>query len=670
MSDGATFDLGANVNLGIEPVSEGMFASEEDQKELIAYLSEEVESVISGAERGKMVEKWRKWRRISEGRPEQERKSYPWDGASNVTVPITMTSTHGIFAMLKNIFGNRDKFWKVDDMKKNFEQARVFEAAINAVGDTRDHMDLRHNNNSIFYDLARMGTQFVKIPWITDSVTFKRHSASGGVETVTRTRRNSPAIIPIRLENFLTRPYWYDIQRAPWIGDLVPLMEHELLQRSQNAIYSADAVDEVLKDATAEFDENEKESLGRQGIEINSDTKMYNIVETYVFWDIDGDGIPEDLKLWFHPGTKALLRVEYNDLSVRPIVRIPFIHLPFQLYGLGTGWMSEPMQDEIDAIHNMRVDATHISSLQMYTRRKGSGGLSMQKEEFRPMKEIKVDENGDFMPIKFPGVGHDSIQAELLAKEYNDRANQVPDSQMGFENRAIGTRATFKGTEFLANRSDKVSSALIENVEEAYGEIGQMVAFQLVKNADKAAISVVPMLKETDQELLKQILSLNVEDIPSVFSFKVRTSDPEDAAEAQIQQKMTLFQMYTMYGEKMFEIAQVMESPQASPKLKELASSFYVGGTKFMEAIFEHFKERSPDDFLPFYKDIELMNQVIDQMKEQQLGDIRRSQSGTIEPGGGRTDGGNVQQQGLENVPSRRPQQTQAAEVQDVENSQ
>lgn len=650
MSD-ESFDLDANVNLGVEPVEDGMFASEEDKEGLVRYLREEHESVSGGEERGALEQKWIEWRRKSEGRPEQETKSYPWENASNVVVPITMNATHGIFAMLKNIFGNREKFWKVEDTKGNAEHGRVLSDTLNFLANSKDHLDLRSANNTIFYDVARMGTQFVKVPWITDSVTFKRRRA-GSVETVTRTRRNSPAVIPIRLEDFLTRPYWYDIQRAPWIAHRIWLMEHELLQRAQQMIYDPEAVEEVIAHGAGELDASSEAALRRQGIEASGDdVGMYEIDEMYVYFDIDGDGIPEDVIVWLHPDSGAVLRVDYNDLSVRPFVRIPYIHLPYQLYGLGTGWLSESMQDEIDALHNMRVDGTKLAMLQMYIRRKGSGGLSTNAENFEPLHVIDVDDTSDFQPIKFPGPGYESIQAEMLAKEYNDRANQIPDAQMGFENKAIGTRATAKGTMFLAGQSDRVSSALIENIEEAEAEIGQLLAFQLVRNAEKTRASVLPMLSEGDQEVLNEVLELDVEDIPTVFSFRVQTTDASDAAEAQIEQKMTLFNLYTMYGERMFQTVQIMESPQATPKMKELAAEFFVGGTKFMEEIFRHFKEKSADSYLPFYKDIELMMKQMDMMKEKQLGEVKRQTRQPIEGRSGSGEG-YVGQPGMGGLPA------------------
>jgi hypothetical protein len=621
MADVGEFDV--NVNLGIDPVDEGILSSEEDSNALISYLTDETESVLGGDERGQLEKKWQKWRRISEGRPEQETKDYPWAGASNVTVPITMSATHGIFALLKNIFGNRDEFWQINSSKANSEQARVLSTVLNLMAESRDHLNLRQANNTIFYDLARMGTQFVKIPWITDAVSFKRRTLGGGVENATRVRRNSPVAIPIRMENFLTRPYWYDIQRAPWIGHRIFMMDHELQQRAQQGIYSPEAVETILAAGSAALDDQQLESLRRQGINVTStDLQMKVIIEAYIFWDVDGDGVAEDMIVWFHPDTGTILRTEYNELGIRPYVRIPFINLPYQLYGLGTGWISEPMQDEIDALHNMRVDATHISMLQMYIRKRGSG--SMQAEEYRPLKEILVDNPAeDFIPVKFPPPGGESLQAELIAKEYNDRANQIPDSQMGFENRTIGTRATASGTMFLSQQNDKVSSALVENVEESYGDLGQIVAFQLIRNKEAAKISILPLLNPADQEIFSQILELNVEDIPTVFSFQVSTTDEEDTKAIRLQHSVALAELYGMYGEKMIQLAGLMENPQVPPKMKELAGEFFVGSTKLMEKIFTDLNERDASSYLPYYKDLELMQQMMDQMKEAQVGQVK-----------------------------------------------
>ena len=51
---------------------------------------------------------------------------------------------------------------------------------------------------------------------------------------------------------------------------------------------------------------------------------------------------------------------------------------------------------------------------------------------------------------------------------------------MGFESKSAGTRATSSGTQFLAQQGSRIFNAISESVEDAYGEIGQMVVFQIV----------------------------------------------------------------------------------------------------------------------------------------------------------------------------------------------
>ena len=671
MSDAAgdTLNLDVNVNLGIEPVQEGIFASEEDEKAVTTYLTTEINAVLEGKERSNLVAKWQKWRRIAEGRPEQEKKTFPWDNASNLTVPITMNSTHGLFANLKSTFGNREEPWKVTDIKGNSEQARVASLVLNTMAKSRDHLNLDQVSNTIFYDLARMGTQFVKVPWVTDAVAFKRKDISGATQNVLRVRRNSPTVVPIRLENLLTRPYWYDIQRAPWVADAVFLWEHEMLQRKQQGIYLPDMVDKVIASGFDDVDENMSDSLQRAGIEVSGETGFYMICETYVFWDADGDGIPEDLIVWFHPKSGVILRVEYNDLSVRPLVRIPFINIPYQLYGMGTGWLSESMQDEIDALHNLRIDSSTLAAYQMLKRRRGSGGPSIDRDEIRPLKIWDVDEMDDLEVMKFPEPGYGLVQAELLAKEYNDRANQLPDSAMGFENRAIGTRATFKGQQFGAQQSARISNALSEHVEEGWGEIGQIAMFQLVRNSEKAKISIMPMLSEKDQVIFQEILDLNVEDIPTLFSFRVSTVDPTDSDEAKIQQKMTLFEIYSAYAEKMFQAVQIMEGPQMSPKMKELAAEFFVGGTELMTSIFTYFDEKSPGTYLPYIEDIKLMLEYLEEQKEAKLGPAIRERSGQLESGRGSATGGDAGLERLANPSTSAAQPTPEQATEGIEGS-
>jgi len=160
--------------------------------------------VVTDGERQRFLEKLAKWRRQREARPEQEEKSFPWHGSSNVIPPIALQNTTGIYSMLKRSLAARKPFFVVTPTDKNDAVRKPLATAwgvfLNALAESPDHINLRPANRTILYDLASLGTQFVKIPWDTKQWNFKR--VVGGIpETVTKVIRDCPAVIPLRLEN-------------------------------------------------------------------------------------------------------------------------------------------------------------------------------------------------------------------------------------------------------------------------------------------------------------------------------------------------------------------------------------------------------------------------------------------------------------------------------------
>jgi hypothetical protein len=617
---------------------------EETADRIMNYVIEEVGKITSGDENQKMRKNWEKWRRQREARPESDSKSYPWPGASNVSVPLAMMNGNGIFAMLKASMGTRKPFYRVASSTR--EEAGIAESIgnlLNILVASPHHINLPAVNDTILYELATMGTQFVKIPWVIDRWQFKRATGSGALETVTVTRKNGPGVIPVRLEDFICRPFYDDLQRAPLIGQRLYLFEHELKQRAAQGIYRN--VDQVLEHGSSEIDEDRMIVLEKIGIDVDTgrDNKMYEIWELYLFDDIDGDGVPEDIIVWVDPVGKVFLRTEFNDLGIRPWVRFPYLERPYQLYAIGTGWMSEHLQDEIDTLHNMRIDGTHIASLQMYVTRQGSNMAS--QDSFRPLKNIVVDDpRNDFMPIKFPDISGGTLQAEMLAKEYADRVTGASDAMMGFESQTIGSRATASGTMFLAQQGSRLFNAIQNSVEHAFAEVAKILVYQFVRNADIVRQEFYPLLSAEDQANIDIMLQMGVQDIPTKFRFSVTTTDVDETKEAQKQAKLTLTQLYTMYGEKVFSLLPMIygQQQQVPPQIKEVAAQFFVGSTKLMQDIFESFGEQNADDYLPYVKDLEMMVKQLEMMKNQAVsqqlgggGENVRSNSGEVRAVGG-----------------------------------
>ena len=630
----------------------------DEQTQIIDYLTDEVTTVESGTERAEMLEQVARWRRQREARPEQEQKDFPWPGASNIVPPLSMTNTNALFAMVKESLGARRPFWTVgtdDDALQS--HAKALELLLDAMAESRYHMNLREANNQIFYDMVSLGTQFVKVPWTVERWFFKRpNSQSGALEQVSKVVKDCPEVVPIRFEDFVTRPFWPDPQRAPWVGNRVWYMKHELQQRQSQGIFN-DLVEKVIQRGTDDLDDNRIEELRRMGIypDETSDTNLFGVYEINCFWDVDGDGFPEDVILWFDPVTGSVLRSEYNDLGIRPYVRLPYFERPNELYAMGVGWMTDQLQDAFTALMNMYINGTMLAMLQMYVSRRGSGVAP--NETFRPLKNIIVDNpKEDFLPIKFPDLGYGNLQAQLMIKEMADRATGASDAMLGFESKATSARTTASGTMFLAQQGSRLFNAIRSGIDHAYGQIGQIATFQLVRNRERAE-QLFGLVPPENQQALQELLEMNVEDIPTAFKFKVNTTEIEKTDEARKQARLTLVQLYTMYGEKIFQMLPMVYAPQnqVPPQIQEVATKFFIGSTKMMEDIFKDFGEMQPNEYLPFIKDIEMMVNAIEAQKSQMVAQVGGRTGGVPQnspemgppAGGGPGPGGAGPQQGL-----------------------
>lgn len=641
MSDMIEIESPEEVDVGIRYSEGDIFQSDEQREDVVGRLLEGYDRVVRDGERQNFLEKISKWRRQREARPAQEEKDFPWKGASNVVPPVALQNTNGIYSSLKRSLAQKKPFFIVQPTDKdNVTQkgiAQSWGVFLNAIAESPDHANIRPANRTILYDLGSLGTQFVKIPWTTEQWNFKRVSSDGVPETVTKVIRDCPTIIPLRIENLIMHSYWNDIQRAPWVQEQIWLARHELEQ--QAGLYNSN-LEMVLKREPDQIPEGRMKDLERMGFSIQDihDTSHFCIVEAHMFYDIDGDGIPEDIVVWYDPITGLDLRSEYNDLGIRPYVRLNYLERPHELYGMGTGWIIEPTQEEIEALHNMRIDGTMIGMLQMYITRRGA---LPPNERFRPLKQIEVDDpQKDFLPVKFPDIGYGTIQAELLAKEMGDRATMFPDAMAGFENRAVSSRATASGTMFLAGQGEKsFGGAVMECVEESYGKIGRLLTFQLIRNRERA-MNLLHLISPEHHKNVMQILDLNVEDIPEVFNFSVWTTDIDKTEDAKQRGMMMMFQLYMQYGQQIFQLLPILADPKANvpPMIKEAAAKFVVGGTKLMEEAFEGLGEQEASKFLPYFRDLEFMMNLKEEAKNQELdtlirrmNDVRQN-SGEMEP--------------------------------------
>jgi hypothetical protein len=276
----------------------------------------------------------------------------------------------------------------------------------------------------------------------------------------------------------------------------------------------------------------------------------------------------------------------------------------------------------------------------MFVTRRG-GGIGAN-EKFYPLKNLQSDSpKEDFFPIQFPNTSQPNLAMINFLRELTDRTTGATNAMMGAPDSFAKTRATASGTMFLAQQGSKLFDAISENVEEAYAEIGMFIMFQLIHHKDEVDLSLID---EEKRPLLKEVLNMSLEDVHLNFNFQITSTELDKTEEAKRQSILTLSQLYNMYGQQTLQLIQsqigmvAQINPQGVQQLIQkyqlFSEQFLVGSAKLMEKILAFF-DTDKEGYIPYTKDISMMLEMINGMKDQQLGGMNAGQNQGIRPGAG-----------------------------------
>lgn len=592
-----------------------VFNDEDQQGQVVDYLINEIQ--LAEDERQIREQKWQTYRRQSKALPENATKNFPWTGASNVSPPLMMSIIHTITSKLVASFADKKPLWKVEARDEAMkDHASALTKFMNMLAISRNHLNITDKKRQVFYDLARLGDQVIHLPWIYKQQKFRAAQADGTDEEVVKVLQDSPGFVPLQLEDFFTRGHFTNIQDAPWVARRNRFYYHELTQKSAQGIFQN--VDNLTLEAATATSDNIIADQQDLGIAITDDnvkeSTVFDVYEAYLFWDIDGDGVQEDIIVTFEPTTKTILRTEYNKLGVRPFENISYIKMPHQFYSIGVGDITTGMQQEAETLHNMDIDARHLGMMQMKVARRGSG--IDENMEYYPGKTIIVDDLNDFNTFKFDDISEGAFRAEQRASAYAREASGAT-AQMAGQDDSQGNRIGASGTMFLAQQANTILDSVRDNISEAFSRIGYLVITQLVANKDRIDYS---MVSEYEASLLKEIFALDIHTLPTTFKLDVKTTEMQETDQAKKEGYMNVWQIYSQFGQEMIQVAGMLAQGGMPEGMTDAVASYYVGKVKMMKEMLEYFQVDDVDDFVPYVRNLEMMLENLDKQKDQQLG--------------------------------------------------
>lgn len=479
-----------------------------------------------------LVDKWKSYHRMYHGiLPE---KNTPWPGASNLHIPVTQIVVDTLTSIICNaVLGNVPVVTVMpypDSGEANEESARKLESFLNYV--IREEIrDFR----TIFTQWVRQailyGTGILKVYWDKQTRNVRvRNPLSGREESKMITVYDAPRLCVVDLENFIIPPSTRDIQDAPFVAERIFLPLHILKQREKEGYY--EDVDKLIMSFYQPTEKEQEEVTFREPI-----TQLLEGVEIYDYWggfDIDGDGYDEECHIVLAADQPIILRIEQIPYyhNRRPYVRYTFLREPNRFYGIGVGEMIQHLQEEINTIHNQRMDNVSLIINKVFKYRPNEYFEDPEDIVFAPGSKIAVVDMDDIQPLVTNDVPISSYNEEQLVRDYIERLTGVTDFSLGrIPGTARRTPATL-GIAVIAEGNKKLQERLIL-LKEAMEEMFDMVQWLYYQFMPPQKIYKVPGASVFE--------TITLDDLNHQYRFNITGADVTASKEVRFQQALQMY---------------------------------------------------------------------------------------------------------------------------------
>lgn len=289
------------------------------------------------------------------------KKDFPFPNCANLHVPLTRTISDTLHS---NLMGSIDTIKPASIMPvgpEDVPKSRKAEKLLNWQFTTQvDYTDLA---DRMIQSMLTFGPAPIKVRYVVE-------------------RRDGEKIFDgikaevLSVERFLVPPDALDsnVQEMDYVMHEIPMTKSDLKKRKATYKNLGDEDLEKLGDiySKAETEDQQIETLRTfySGVDSTSSTlpdKRYaTVIEWYGYFDYDGDGIDE------HVMATCLKERDFKVLRVvpwkrkRPFVLVNFSDIPGRAFGESVPDLLLRINQELNTIHNQRVDAVTITNIPFF----------------------------------------------------------------------------------------------------------------------------------------------------------------------------------------------------------------------------------------------------------------------------------------------------------------
>ena len=562
---------------------------EERLNALKSFITTELEDAMSS--RHSLESVWRQVLRMYEGVPKNPVKNFPIENAPNIEITLGAIASDAIYAQAYDTIFGIEPFVTVRGVPKNrgdkeySASVKAMQRFVNFMID--NELGIKDSGDEAILDDCQLGTAVFYIPWTERR---KKTKVAKVLAAHPRVRCHPPE------DTFAPGGSIDDPDEARWIAlrFWYTAQEVEALAKRNKwntlGIAPAGAKDWVR---------THREVLGKQMSGMESKGNLYEIFDIYAYFDIDGDGLDEDLYLVWDRTSRTLLHVGYNPYDKRPIEKMVYQRRSHLFYGLGVLEMMMPYEEVVTDIHNYGLLNILLANSRIW---KGKTGNIPANMTMWPNKVIELQNPKEDLMAEQMGEVYPSIwQAQSVVMQLAERRVGVNEMSQPQGKGSMGTRTPGITALTMLQQTNKRFTPAFGAMRKAFAGAVKQALYRyqekVLAGRTKVLAHIVRVLGVEDG--YRVIDLLRSEKFDEGVEVELTASSASTNKEAERQATFQLVQILTQYYQRAMELTMVASNPQSPPAVTQVAKQIAESMGEVIERTLRTFDQvRDPSLFV------------------------------------------------------------------------
>lgn len=560
--------------------------SEERIFALSQWLFIEIEDAIMA--RRNLEALWRECLRMYNGIPKLLTRDVPIPNAPNIEVTIGAIAADTINAQAVDLIFNTSPLVTVRPKpkfkgdKETIAEAKALQVFVNHIA-TNEESTLRTTAETAILDDVQLGTGLIYTPY---------------VEKVKKTKtakvlNAGPKFYPVPPEDVIISGLpSQGIQEFPLFGMRFYYTGQELADYQKRNNWNLDGVQPLH---AKDWVRTTRETLGKQHETLNRKGTLYDAIHCYCFFDIDGDGLDEDLfVIWNHSGRK-IMYVNYNPMDRRPTEVMVYQRQAHLFYGLGVLQMMKPFEEKLTDVHNYSTLNILLANSRLWV---GSEGLPETMKVW-PGKYVQTtNPKEDLIGLQMADVYNSIWQDQMITMQLANQRVGISDMSRGAAPPSRTPGITMMSALQQVNKRftpafDSMKLCIAGSLRQACYRYQE----RLLAGDEYAMAVIYDILGYEDGS--RVIKLLRRESFDEHVDVELTASDASANREQDRQNSIMLTNILSQYYQRTIELLLLAANPQTPPEVASVARKVAAAAGEMIDRTIRTFDQvRDPSTFI------------------------------------------------------------------------